>query len=312
MADDGYEPGRDGHEPSPGATLRAPGPETFARFVAAIDDHALILLDREGHVLSWNAGAERIKGFRADEVIGRSFTLFYPPEAVAVGHPERELEVAALTGRYEEVGWRVRKDGTRFWARVVIIALFDESGELSGFGKVTSDLTSERQGQEQLVNTMRLLEQTVRIDSLTGLPNRRAWDERVAEELADEARHAHGLVVAVVDLDHFKHVNDEHGHAAGDRLLKQAAVRWRRTLRPSDFIARYGGEEFAVALPRCHAQTSAPVLDRLRLATPDEHTCSIGAACLRPGETAADALGRADRAMYEAKAAGRDRVVVVG
>src|SRR4051812_24557269 len=102
------------------------------------------MLDRDGTIASWNSGGERIKGYRAEEVIGRHFSIFYPQEAVDRGHPGRELEVAAREGRFEEEGWRVRKDGSQFWANVVITALFDERGELRGFGKVTRDMT-ERQ-----------------------------------------------------------------------------------------------------------------------------------------------------------------------
>ena len=259
-------------------------------------------------MISWNPGAESIKGYAASEIIGRSFESFYPPEAIAVGHPARELDIAALTGRYEEQGWRVRKDGSRFWAHVLIVALMDENQELVGFGKVTSDLTADRQREEQVQNTMRLLEQTIRIDNLTGIPNRRAWDERLTQEVARSRRHEAPLTVAVIDLDHFKAVNDEHGHAAGDRLLKQVSLGWRRVLRPTDILARYGGEEFTVALPHCGLDDAAKTLERLRTTLPANQTCSIGAAVLGDEETSDDVLSRADRAMYRAKEAGRDRI----
>ena len=293
---------------APNADVKRPTDDVYRRLVASVDNHAMIVLDPEGVVRSWNPGAERIKGFAADEIIGLSFETFYPPEAIAVDHPRRELDIAALTGRYEEVGWRVRKDGSRFWARVTIIAIFDEQQDLIGFGKVTSDLTENRQREEQVQNTMRLLEQTIRIDRLTGIPNRRAWDERLSEELARASRESAPLTIAVIDLDHFKRVNDEGGHQAGDRLLKHAALNWRQVLRPTDILARYGGEEFAVALPGCDVRDAAPALDRLRVAMPKGQTCSIGAALLGPGESASDVLGRADQAMYTAKEAGRDRV----
>ncbi len=177
--------------------------------IASIDELAVMLLDATGHVLTWNRGAEAIKGYTADEIIGRHIGIFYTPEAVAVGHPDRELEIAALTGRYEEDGWRVRKDGTRFWARVQIFALLDETGQVTAFGKVTRDLTDARQREDQVANVLALLEKTVRIDSLTGLPNRRAWDERLAEEIAHAHRESDRLAVAFMDLDHFKSYNDE-------------------------------------------------------------------------------------------------------
>ncbi|MFL5500258.1 MAG: PAS domain S-box protein, partial [Gemmatimonadaceae bacterium] len=107
------------------------------------------MLDPEGHILSWNEGARLIKGYTAPEVIGRSFEIFYPKEAVAVGFPKRELKEAAEVGRFEDEGWRIRKDGSRFWANVVITALRNHQGTLVGFAKVTRDLTSRRDAEEQ-------------------------------------------------------------------------------------------------------------------------------------------------------------------
>src|SRR5689334_7548715 len=127
--------------------------ESEARFrllVESVRDYAIFLLDPEGHVATWNAGAERIKGYRAEEIIGRHFSVFYPEERVAERFPQYELEVAAREGRFEDEGWRIRKDGTRFWANVVITALRDETGTLVGFGKVTRDLTDRRQAEEAL------------------------------------------------------------------------------------------------------------------------------------------------------------------
>src|SRR4051812_23219969 len=113
-------------------------------------DYAIFLLDPTGHVVTWNDGARRLKGYLADEIVGNSFTIFYPPEDVAAGVPQRILESARMNGRHETEGWRVRKDGSRFWADVVITALRDEQGALVGFGKVTRDLTSRQLAVEQL------------------------------------------------------------------------------------------------------------------------------------------------------------------
>ncbi len=124
--------------------------EHFAQLVAGVRDYAVFLLDRQGNVRTWNAGAERIKGYRAEEIIGKNFSRFYPREAVSSGWPVHELTVAATTGRFEDEGWRLRKDGTRFWANVVITALKDESGEVRGFLKITRDLTDRKQAEEKL------------------------------------------------------------------------------------------------------------------------------------------------------------------
>jgi PAS domain S-box-containing protein len=111
-------------------------------------DYAILLLDLKGHVLTWNKGAERLKGYARDEIIGRHFSIFYPPDDVAAGKPARELQIAEEKGRFEDENWRVRKDGTRFWANVVITALRDETGTLRGFGKVTRDFTIRKRAEE--------------------------------------------------------------------------------------------------------------------------------------------------------------------
>jgi PAS domain S-box-containing protein len=122
--------------------------ERFRLLVEAVTDYAILMLAPDGTIISWNAGAERIKGYRAEEAIGRHFSIFYTAEALARGHPAHELEVARAEGRFEEEGWRVRKDGTQFWASVVITALYGERGELHGYGKVTRDMTERRLAEE--------------------------------------------------------------------------------------------------------------------------------------------------------------------
>ena len=118
--------------------------ERFRLLVEAVSDYAIFMLDTEGHVASWNTGAQRIKGYTADEILGQHFRVFYTDYDRNRRHPEHELEVAAREGRFEEEGWRLRKDGSRFWANVVITALHDADGRLTGFGKVTRDITDRR------------------------------------------------------------------------------------------------------------------------------------------------------------------------
>lgn len=118
--------------------------ERFRLLVEGVKDYAIFMLDPDGFVVSWNAGAEAIKGYRADEIIGQHFSRFYPPDSVARGWPEHELKVAGREGRFEDEGWRLRKDGSSFWANVVITALYDPEGRLRGFAKVTRDLTDRK------------------------------------------------------------------------------------------------------------------------------------------------------------------------
>ncbi len=132
----------------PLATSAWDDPEQFRLLVASVRDYAIFMLDPEGRVVTWNLGAERIKGYAAHEIVGRHFSTFYPPEDIAAGKPAWELREAERLGRFEDEGWRLRKDGSAFWANVVITALRGEDGVLRGFGKVTRDLTSRREAEE--------------------------------------------------------------------------------------------------------------------------------------------------------------------
>ena len=123
--------------------------------VESVTEYAIFLLDTGGHIMSWNMGAQRLKGYTASEIIGCHFSIFYTPQDILSGHPQQELAAAADEGRYEEEGWRIRKDGTRFWASVVITALRDKNGCLCGYGKVTRDFTERKIAEETRIDTMR-------------------------------------------------------------------------------------------------------------------------------------------------------------
>ena len=153
------------------------------------------------------------------------------------------------------------------------------------------------------------LEIAARTDDLTGLLNRRAWDEELGRELSRADRDGGALCVAILDLDKFKDYNDTHGHQGGDRFLKQIAGAWSQTLRAGDILARYGGEEFAVALPGTDLEHGQRMVERMRACLPEGQTCSAGV-CRWDGAEGADSLtARADSALYAAKDAGRDRIV---
>ena len=125
------------------------GELAFRLLVDAVEDYAIFLLGPDGRVLTWNRGAERIKGYTADEIVGQHFSVFYTPEELAAERPKFVLQMATDRGRFEDEGWRVRKDGTRFWADVLITALLDDRGVPFGFAKVTRDLTERRAAEEQ-------------------------------------------------------------------------------------------------------------------------------------------------------------------
>ena len=135
-----------------------------------IRDYAIIMLDPKGYVLTWSPAGERLKGYKSSEIIGRHFSTFYTTEHVASGKTERELEIASREGRFEDEGWRVRKDGSRFWANVVITALRDAQGGLLGFGKITRDLTERKQAQD------RIEQQRREILEMATVPVVQVWD----------------------------------------------------------------------------------------------------------------------------------------
>jgi len=147
-------------------------------------------------------------------------------------------------------------------------------------------------------------------DALTGVPNRRAWDLELARHLANARRSGDEVVVALLDLDHFKRFNDRHGHQAGDRLLKEAAAAWRAELRTGDLLARYGGEEFGVCFTGLSTGAAAGLLERVQATTPLGQTFSAGVAAWTGDEAPERLVARADEALYQAKRAGRQRVMV--
>jgi PAS domain S-box-containing protein len=130
--------------------------EKFRLLVDGVKDYAIFMLDPQGYVVSWNQGAERIKGYSAGEIVGKHFSKFYLPEDVESGKPEEALRIAALEGRYEAESWRLRKNGSRFWANVVITALRDNTGRLHGFSKITRDMTERKLFQQELQENERL------------------------------------------------------------------------------------------------------------------------------------------------------------
>ncbi|MGW7176642.1 PAS domain-containing sensor histidine kinase [Streptomyces xanthophaeus] len=146
----------------------------FTLLVQGVLDYGIFMLDPQGYIISWNAGAERIKGYSAEDILGQHFSVFYPPEDQSSGKPQWELETAVAEGRLEDEGWRVRRDGSRFWANVVITALRDEKGVLQGFGKVTRDMSERRAAQHALTERRRLFDHLVQAQETER--RRIAWD----------------------------------------------------------------------------------------------------------------------------------------
>jgi diguanylate cyclase (GGDEF)-like protein/PAS domain S-box-containing protein len=177
---------------------------------------------------------------------------------------------------------------------------------LATVGAQVGELLGVLEERQALLTSLARLALT---DQLTGLPNRRAWEDGLRRELARAERDDNPVCIAVIDLDNFKQFNDEHGHQAGDAVLTEAARAWQGQLRASDLLARYGGEEFAAVIPTWPLETAVAVIERVRRATPSGLTASAGVASWNRAETPAELFGRADAALYEAKQRGRDRTV---
>ena len=249
---------------------------------------------------------EACLGWTREELMSRPFVDFVHPDdraatvGVASSLDERPGEIVDFENRYRA------KDGS--WRWLLWSARSDEHRKYA----IARDITERKQLDHEREERLGRVEAMARTDSLTGLPNRRSWDEELRHAIARSTRHGRPLALAMADLDHFKLFNDAHGHAAGDALLAEAAVRWRLTLRSTDFLARYGGEEFAVLLPDCTPAEVERLLDRLREATPPPQTCSIGVAYWVRADGPEALTARADAALYTAKRHGRDRVVTAG
>jgi diguanylate cyclase (GGDEF)-like protein/PAS domain S-box-containing protein len=425
-------------------------------------DYAIFMLDTDGRVVTWNRGAERLKGYREEEILGQHFSQFYPREDIERGKPQYGLELASAQGRFEDEGWRVRKNGSTFWANVVIAAIRDEAGELLGFAKITRDLTERQLAIERIkasearlqafmnhspslmfikdlesrylhvnerftrafglerkdiifrtdaeifspelaaqfqandakaltaragleveevarygdgllhtsivhkfpildsngqvtalggiatdITERKRLEEALRQksnqlstalqteialrehqehlkliathDALTGAPNRELLHQRAEHAIAVSRRSSRLLALLFIDLDRFKNVNDSLGHAAGDEVLREVAIRLTACLREVDTIARHGGDEFVVLLeelqgPEEVEKVTARMQEVLAepLAIEGQEvavTISIGVALYpRDGEQMSTLIRRADLAMYRAKELGRNTV----
>jgi PAS domain S-box-containing protein len=193
--------------------------ERFRLLVQGVKDYAILMLDPEGRIVSWNEGAQRIKGYTAEEIIGEDFSRFYTPEDIATGEPSRGLKTAQLRGHFENEGWRVRKDGSRFWANLVTTAMYGPDGELRGFSKVTRDITERKQAEEKV----RALNESERQHALQlEAVNKEleAFSYSVSHDLRAPLRGIDGFSLAL--LEDYGDKLDEQGHRHLTRIRAAA------------------------------------------------------------------------------------------
>lgn len=280
----------------------------IGRMLDSVKDFAICALDRGGRIAAWRAGAERLTGHRHADVVGHPLSDLY----VDAAQLDLGIMLAAVVneGRAEEERLVRRADGSAFRANMVTTPIYDSSSTLRGFTLVARDVSWRHRMDRNRSTLIDQLQDIALTDDLTGLPNRRRWQEDLEREMARARRSHNRLCVAMVDLDGFKMFNDTHGHQAGDDLLQRTSQAWSDVLRASDMLGRYGGDEFLLLLPDCPVEEAMAVVNRLRTSTPDELSCSVGLASSIGDEDADCVVGRADSALYEAKRRGRDSVVV--
>jgi diguanylate cyclase (GGDEF)-like protein/PAS domain S-box-containing protein len=278
--------------------------DTRARRFFDLSQDLLSTMDTQGRCIEANGAWERSLGYRQAELRGRSLLDLTHPDDHA---PATEEALRVFRGEVSQgLETRVQaKDGNWHWLRTS--SVFEP---LEGLVYARStDVTERKANQEERERLMREVELLARSDALTGLPNRRALDDQLPREMARALRMNTPLCLAIIDIDHFKSYNDTYGHLAGDKVLRDCAVAWDGELRGEDMILRFGGEEFLAILPNCEPADATEIVERLRAATPEGQTCSAGLATWVPGETVDELVARADKALYEAKESGRDRLV---
>ncbi len=286
------------------------------KFFAIFDhvrDYAIYPITIDGLIEEWNNSLQRFAGWLAADVQGRSDSMFFPPDDPDRPDLDLLLAEARRIGSTETEGWRIRRDGSRLWANSVITALPDESGTVCGFVVVSRDLT-ERKLREDEIKKLAM------VDPLTGAYNRRKGDALLAAEFRNRERYGHPFAVLMLDIDHFKEVNDRRGHDAGDAVLCALVQTCRKVLRPMDIVIRRGGEEFLIVLPNTTADDAMSTAERVRATVaatevnasegaPILFTISVGVAS--PGaESPSELLSRSDEALYAAKTGGRNKVML--
>jgi len=288
-------------------------PDKYSDMVRGVTAFGIYLIDRSGRVRSWNQGAANITGIPEAEVIGQPFSSLFADSPAREGIPQRTLEFVRANRHSNDEQRRRRGNGDDFMAQCSLDALRSESGELLGFVEVFQDVTEQKQREDQLYHRATR-------DALSGLFNRGHFMEQATLEIERARRFAEPFSVVIIDIDHFKKVNDTYGHEVGDKAITVLAHTLAKEVRKIDVCGRIGGEEFALALPRANKEPAMEFAQRLRRRIAEQRvvinpgkeigfTASLGLASLRATtRDLAELMRNADAALYRAKREGRNRV----
>ncbi|HYG95567.1 MAG TPA: sensor domain-containing diguanylate cyclase, partial [Solirubrobacterales bacterium] len=286
-----------------GIVARRARADERARHFFDLSRDMLCTVNSDGYFVELNDAWTDHLGYRLEELRSTPFIELIHPD----DRERTEAEAATLFEGGENLSFENRylaKDGTWHWLRWSSTLSPDES-MIYARG---ADVTELKQVEDEREELLDKVQEMARRDSLTGLPNRRALEEQLPQAMARARRSRSPLSVAILDIDHFKDYNDTHGHLAGDEVLRACARAWDSALRGEDTIVRFGGEEFLVLLPDIEVEQAAEIVERLRMKTPMGQSCSAGLACWDHNESIDDLLGRADKALYLAKASGRNQL----
>lgn len=305
----------------------------FPNIAANLLTVGVVVVDRRFNVILWNRFMELNSNFRSEEVLSKNLFEFFPE--INRSWLEKKIKSCLVLKMTSFSSWKQRPYLFRFRASpalsgeaefmyqdISIFPVYDHCAAVQGACIVIHDTTELAEAiglLERTTDNALVIEELNQRDGLTGLYNRKFFDELITQEILSARRYKRPLTLAMIDVDKFKLINDTHGHAAGDTVLRNLAAKMKSLLRASDTICRYGGEEFVLILPNITFENSSALLDRLRRAIEILETdisggikvcvtVSVGLAALQEGLTAGQLVNRADESLYSSKHSGRNRV----
>lgn len=292
-------------------------PKLFQQVLEKLDE-GVYVCDDERRILFWNKGAEQLTGYSAEEVIGShcfdELLLHVDEEGTNLCREGCPLSETMRSGQDQQrLVYLHHKQGHRVPVRVRTMPLRDDGGAING----AVEIFSSRSYQKDMLERISQLEREALIDPLTNLVNRRHLEASLDTRLAEQQRYGWRFGVLFIDIDHFKRVNDSHGHEVGDLLLRLVAMTLSNSMRPFDLVGRWGGEEFVAIVTKVTPQQLEHIAERARILVAESDilqdgqrlsvTISTGATMARSDDTVDTLIRRADRLMYASKTAGRNR-----